>query len=99
MEIEVKQEGTNTEKPIDEGFIELLQLSVILPADGGSETFQVKYYDARTIYEPELQYSWATITEESRTEPVPDTAWNGEECESVIVTYKATAQATESWCV
>ena len=96
LEIEVKQEGTNTEKPIDEGFIELLQLSVILPADGGSETFQVKYYDAKTIYEPELQYSWATITEESRTAPVPDTAWNGEECESVIVTYKATAQATES---
>ena len=94
--IEVTQEGTNTVKPIDIGFIELQQLSVVLNADGGAQTFQVKYYDAITIYEPELAGTWATITEVSRTEPVPDKAWNGEECESVIVTYKATAQPTES---
>ena len=96
FEIAVKQEGTNTEKPIDEGFIELLQLSVVLPGNGGSETFQVKYYDAKTIYNPELQYSWATIREVSRTEPTPDVAWNGEECDSIIVTYEVTAQATDS---
>ena len=96
LEIEVKQEGTNTVKPIDEGFIELQQLSVELLADGGAQTFQVKYYDARTIYEPILEFDWATITEVSRSEPQPDVAWNGEECDSVYVTYKVTAKPTES---
>lgn len=96
FDIEVTQEGDDTVKPIDEGFIELQQLSVVLNADGDAQTFQVKYYDAKTIYEPELAGTWATITEVSRTEPVPDTAWNGEECESVIVTYQVTGQPTDS---
>jgi hypothetical protein len=96
FDIEVTQEGKDTVKPLDEGYIELQQLSVTLNADGGAQTFQVKYYDAKTIYEPELAGTWASISEVSRTEPVPDTAWNGEECESVIVTYKATAQPTDS---
>ena len=96
FDIEVTQEGDDTVKPIDEGFIELQQLSVVLNADGDAQTFQVKYYDAKTIYEPELAGTWATITEVSRTEPVPDVAWNGEDCESVIVTYQVTAQPTES---
>ena len=96
LEIGVKQEGTNTVKPIDEGFIELQQLSVELMADGGAQTFQVKYYDAKEIFEPELEFDWATITEVSRTEPVPDVAWNGEECDSVMVTYRVTAEPTES---
>lgn len=96
LSIDVKQEGTNTVKPIDEGFIELQQLSVELMADGGAQTFQVKYYDAKEIFEPELEFDWATITEVSRTEPVPDVAWNGEECDSVMVTYRVTAEPTES---
>lgn len=96
LEIEVKQEGTDIVKPVDEGFIELQQLSVVLNADGDAQTFQVKYYDAITIYEPVLAGTWATISEVSRTEPVPDTAWNGEECESVIVTYQVTGQPTDS---
>ena len=94
--LELNQEGNDTVKPIDEGFIELQQLSVYLMADGGAQTFQVKYYDARDIFAPELEYDWATITEVSRTEPVPDVAWNGEECDSVMVTYKVTANPTES---
>lgn len=94
--LDVNQEGSDTVKPIDIGFIELQQLSVVLNADGDAQTFQVKYYDAITIYEPELAGTWATITEVSRTEPVPDTAWNGEECESVIVTYQVTGQPTDS---
>ena len=94
--LDVNQEGSDTVKPIDIGFIELQQLSVVLNADGDAQTFQVKYYDAITIYQPELAGTWATITEVSRTEPVPDTAWNGEECESVIVTYQVTGQPTDS---
>lgn len=95
--LNITQEGENTEpEPVDEGFIELQQLSVQLMADGSAQTFQVKYYDAKTIYEPELEFDWATITEVSRTEPTPDVAWNGEECDSVIVTYKVTAEPTES---
>ena len=92
----INQEGSDTEKPIDEGYIELLQLSVILNASGEEQTFQVKYYDAQTIHTPELGGTWATVTEVSRTEPMDDVAWNGEECQSVIVTYKATAQSTTS---
>lgn len=92
----INQEGSDTEKPIDEGYIELLQLSVILNASGEEQTFQVKYYDAQTIYTPELGGTWATVTEVSRTEPMDDVAWNGEECQSIIVTYKATAQSTTS---
>ena len=96
LDIEVKQEGDDTVKPIDEGFIELQQLSVVLNASGEEQTFQVKYYDAKTIYDPVLEFDWATVTEVSRTEPVDDVAWNGEECKSIIITYKATAQATTS---
>ena len=92
----INQEGSDTAKPIDEGYIELLQLSVILNASGEEQTFQVKYYDAQTIHAPELGGTWATVTEVSRTEPMDDVAWNGEECQSVIVTYKATAQSTTS---
>ena len=94
--LDINQEGSDTEKPIDEGYIELLQLSVILNASGEEQTFQVKYYDAQTIHAPELGGTWATVTEVSRTEPMDDVAWNGEECQSVIVTYKATAQSTTS---
>lgn len=96
FELEINQEGSDVVKPVDEGYIELQQLSVELMADGGAQTFQVKYYDAETIYEPELEFDWATITEVERTEPVPDTAWNGEECESLIITYRVTAESTES---
>lgn len=96
FELEINQEGSDVVKPVDEGYIELQQLSVELMADGGAQTFQVKYYDAKTIYEPELEFDWATITEVERTEPVPDTAWNGEECESLIITYRVTAESTES---
>ena len=92
----INQEGSDTEKPIDEGYIELQQLSVVLNASGEEQTFQVKYYDAQTIHAPELGGTWATVTEVSRTEPMDDVAWNGEECQSVIVTYKATAQSTTS---
>ena len=96
IEAVVKQEGNNTVIKVDEGYIELQSLSVALPASGGSETFQVKYYDAAEILKPELGDTWATITEVSRTEPADDVAWNGEECQSVIVTYKVTAQPTDS---
>jgi hypothetical protein len=94
--LDINQEGSDTEKPIDEGYIELLQLSVVLNASGEEQTFQVKYYDAQTIHTPELGGTWATVTEVNRTEPMDDVAWNGEECQSVIVTYKATAQSTTS---
>lgn len=96
LEIEVKQEGTDTVKPVDIGFIELQQLSVELMADGEPQTFKVKYYDVVEILEPELEFDWATITEVNRTEPVPDVAWNGEECESLIITYRVTAEPTDS---
>lgn len=92
----INQEGTDTTKPIDEGFIELQQLSVALNSNGDAQTFQVKYYDAKTIYAPELEGDWATVTEVSRTSPVDDVAWNGEECQSIIITYKATAKTTTS---
>lgn len=95
-EVELFQEGDDTVQIIDEGFIELQSLSVVLPAEGGSDTFQVKYYDAYSIELPELVGNWATITETSRTSPVADVAWNGEQCTSVIVTYTVTAGATTS---
>ena len=93
--VEFSQEGTDTVKPIDEGFIELQQLSVAIMADGGAQTFKVKYYDVKEILPFEMESDWATITEVSRTEPESDVAWNGKECESFIVTYKATASPTE----
>lgn len=91
-EVSVYQEGNDTIQIIDEGFIELQSLSVVLPAEGGSNTFQVKYYDAKVIEMPELVDDWAYIEEVSRTAPVDDVAWNGEQCQSIIITYRVTAQ-------
>lgn len=90
---EVTQFGTDT--PVDEGMIELQSLSVTLPASGGSDTFVVKYYDAKTIYDPEFEGDWATITEISSTS-ADGVAWNGTECIVVTKTYRVTAQATNS---
>lgn len=92
-DVTVLQEGTNTEVIIDEGFIELQSLSVTLPAEGGSETFQVKYYDLQELLEPEFVGDWATIEKVSETSE-DGVAWNGEECVVTTVTYKATAKAT-----
>ena len=92
-DVTVLQEGTNTEVIIDEGFIELQSLSVTLPAEGGSETFQVKYYDLQELLEPEFVGDWATIEKVSETSE-DGVAWNGEECVVTTVTYKVTAKAT-----
>jgi hypothetical protein len=92
-DVTVTQEGTNTEVIIDEGFIELQSLSVTLPAEGGSETFQVKYYDLQELLEPEFVGDWATIVKVSETSE-DGVAWNGEECVVTTVTYKVTANAT-----
>ena len=91
----VIQEGTDTEIIIDEGFIELQSLSITLPAEGGSDTFQVKYYDAAEIQMPELENTWATIEEVDSTEE-NGTAWNGTECVVTTKTYRVTAQSTTS---
>ena len=88
----VTQYGSDT--PVDEGMIELLNLSVTLPAEGGSDTFQVKYYDAKTIYDPEFVGDWATITEIDSTSE-NGVAFNGEECVVVTKTYQITAQPSE----
>lgn len=88
---EVTQYGTDT--PVDEGMIELQSLSMTLPAEGGSDNFVVKYYDAKTIYDPEFVGDWATITEVSTTSE-NGVAFNGTECVVVTKTYKVTAQPT-----
>lgn len=90
---EVIQYGSDT--PIDEGMIELQSLSVTLPAEGGSDTFVVKYYDAKTIYDPEFVGDWGVISEVSRS-TANGVAFNGEECLVTTVTYKVTGQATDA---
>lgn len=90
---EVIQYGSDT--PVDEGMIELQSLSVTLPAEGGSNTFVVKYYDAKTIYEPEFVGDWGVISEVGRSTE-NGVAFNGEECLVTTVTYKVTAQATDA---
>lgn len=90
---EVTQFGSDT--PVDEGMITLKSLSVTLPASGGSDTFEVEYYDAKTIYDPEFEGNWATITEISSTS-ADGVAWNGTECVVVTKKYKVTAPATNS---
>lgn len=87
----VTQYGTDT--PVDEGMITLKSLSMILPAEGGSDTVVVEYYDAKTIYDPEFVGDWATITEISSTS-ANGTAFNGTECVVVTKTYRITAQPT-----
>lgn len=91
--VEVTQYGSDT--PVDEGMIELQSLSVTLPAEGGSDTFVVKYYDAKTIYEPEFVGDWGVISEVSRSTE-NGVAFNGEECLVTTVTYRVTGQATDA---
>ena len=95
VEVTVHQEGDDTEKPIDEGFIELQSLSLVFPSSGGTDTFQVKYYDAQTIYMPELGGDWATITEIGSSEE-EGVAWNGTECIVTTKTYQVVAEASDS---
>lgn len=89
----VTQYGTDT--PLDEGMIELLSLDMTLPAEGGSDTMQVKYYDAATIYDPTFVGDWATIEEISSTSSA-GTAFNGTECTVITKTYRITATATDA---
>ena len=89
------QEGDDTEIVIDEGYIELQSLSMVLPSEGGSDTFQVKYYDAAEILDPEFMANWATIEKISESTE-QGVAWNGEECLVTTVTYKVTAQKSTS---
>lgn len=93
---DVFQEGDNTEIIIDSGMITLKSLSMTLPSEGGSDTFQVDYYAPVQINTPVVAGGWATITEIA-SEDRYDTAYNG--MEDVLVTtktYKVTAQPTTS---
>ena len=89
----VTQYGTDT--PLDEGMIELESLSVTLPAEGGSDIMYVKYYDARTIYDPEFVGDWGTIIE-INSEESTGTDFNGDVCVVIRKTYKITATATDA---
>ena len=91
--LELSQQGTDTEPEGDTGYIELQSFYVTLPSNGGSETFQVKYYDANQILDPEFMGDWATIQKVSESSE-NGVAWNGEECVVTTVTYKVTANAT-----
>lgn len=89
----ITQLGSDT--PVDEGMITLKSLSVTLPATGGSDTFMVEYYDAKTIDDPVFDGDWATITEIASSTSA-GTAWNGTECMVTTKTYRVTAQATDA---
>lgn len=94
-EVSVFQEGDDSIIVVDEGYIELQSLSLLFESTGGTGIFQVKYYDAQTIYMPELAADWATITE-TGSEEAEGTAWNGVECIVTTKTYSVTAEPSES---